>query len=81
VNSRYLIPNNINCINLSQHEMMHRKRFYKKLCAVLEQKIRSMQRPRWMKCWQVNPMSYEYKRFIQSILQWRIRCTGLKKLQ
>ena len=33
-----------------------------------------------MNSWQENPISYKNKRFIKSVLQWRLWCTGLNRL-
>jgi len=55
------------------------EQFYKKDAAFRDQKMLKSARPKSMNCWQQNPISYAYKRFIKSVLQWRFRCMGLKR--
>jgi len=58
--------------------MMHGSDFTRSRVPFEIRKCRSLARPKWRICWQENPISYENKRFIKSVLQWRLSCTGLK---
>jgi len=42
-------------------------------------KCQSLGRPKWMNYWQENPIMYNNKRFMKSVLQWRFSCTWLKR--
>jgi len=52
-----------------------------KKSAFENRECQSQQRPKWMNSCQENPISYENERFIQAVLQWPFRCTGLNRLQ
>jgi hypothetical protein len=57
------------------------KWFYKTKGAFENRKCRSLRMPKWLNCWQDNPISYAKKTFTKSMLQCRFRCMGLKRLQ
>jgi len=60
---------------------MHASDFTRRYVGFENRKSRTWRWPKWMKSWQENPISYETKRLIKSILQWMLRCLGLKRLQ
>jgi len=81
VNSLYLTANKITLTYPSQHETMHWMNFTRRRVPFENRKCRSLGRPKWMNSWQWNPISYENKSFIQSMLQWKFRCMGPTRLQ
>jgi len=80
VNAIYLSANTITPINPSQHKTMNWSDFKRWKVHFENRKCRSLCRPKWMNCWQQNSISYMNKRCIKSILQWRFRCMGLRRL-
>jgi len=43
-------------------------------------KCQSLWWPMCLNCWQQNPISYQDKWFIKSMLQWKFWCTGLNRI-
>jgi len=80
VNSLYLSANKVIPIYPSQHTTMYWSNFTRWSVLFENRKCWSLWRPIWMNCWQENPISEKIKGFIQSLLQWRFSCTGLKRL-
>jgi len=58
--------------------MMHWSDFRRRRVPFKIRKCRSLRMPQRMNYWEENHISYENKRFIKSMPQWRFSCTGLK---
>jgi len=80
VNYLYSLANKITRIYPSQQVSMHRGNVKWRRRLFKHRNCRGLHRPMWMNNWQQNHISYEYKWFIKSVLQWRFRCMGLKPL-
>jgi len=64
VNSLYLLANNVTLIYPSQQWMMCWSDYTRRRVHFKNRKCRSLWRSKWINCLQVNPISYEDKRFI-----------------
>jgi len=54
------------------------ERLHKTMVPFEIRKCCSLRMPKWMNYYQENPIIYENKRFIKSVLQWRFSWMGLK---
>ena len=75
-----MLANKISLTYPSQHYTMHWSHFTSRRVPFEIRKYQSLQMPMWLNSWLENPISYENKRFIKSVLQCKLGCTGMKRL-
>jgi len=61
------------------HLTMHVSNFTQGRVCFDNRQCRSVRMPKWITCWQQNPITYANKRFVRFVQQWRPLCMGLNR--